>query len=114
MILIASKSKPFLLTAKNTVRRGATLTEYDGEIDTIYKAVEDSVQSNIPIPNGTHPNGGWTFEEARIFVHEVVHGILKNTSEMQDDDDIFNFGCDRYVKITIARIMFLFTRHVSM
>ncbi|KIJ49892.1 hypothetical protein M422DRAFT_246262 [Sphaerobolus stellatus SS14] len=94
MILIASPSKPFSYTAKNTARRGAIIKDYADEIEDIYKAVDDSTQTSIPIPTNATENGGWSLEDTRDFVHNVVHEIMKDVSAMKDSDDLFSFGCD--------------------
>ena len=96
MILIASTSKPLSYTTKGTLRRGAILRDYAQEIDAIYKAVEESSSTNVPVPNGSSSEGGWTIDESLQFVHDVIHCIMKGAEAMGDDDDIFGFGCDRY------------------
>ena len=95
MILVASASKPFSYTPKKTVRRGAVLNDYTEEIDAIYRAVNDSSNTNVPIPLGSSSDGGWTLEESLKFVRDVVHSIMTSTESMGDKDDIFGFGCDR-------------------
>ncbi|KIJ25888.1 hypothetical protein M422DRAFT_273122 [Sphaerobolus stellatus SS14] len=94
MILVASSSKPFSYTVKNTARRGAILKDYADEIEEIYEAVDDSTQTSIPIPTTTTENGGWPLEDTREFVHNVVHEIMKDVNAMKDSDDLFSFGCD--------------------
>ncbi|KIJ49844.1 hypothetical protein M422DRAFT_246210 [Sphaerobolus stellatus SS14] len=94
MILVASPSKPFTYTAKNTARRGEIIMDYANEIEEIYKAVDDSTQTSIPIPTSTTKNDGWSLEDTRAFVHNVVHEIMKDVSAMRDTDDLFSFGCD--------------------
>ncbi|KIJ28759.1 hypothetical protein M422DRAFT_189414, partial [Sphaerobolus stellatus SS14] len=94
MILVASASKPFSYTAKNTPRRGTIIKDYADEIEAIYDAVDDSIQTGVPIPTNTTENGGWLLEDSHEFVHNVVHGIMKDVSAMRDEDDLFSFGCD--------------------
>ncbi|KZT06951.1 uncharacterized protein LAESUDRAFT_758773 [Laetiporus sulphureus 93-53] len=50
MIMVSKPSKPFSYTAKNTMRRGVILKEYDQEINDMYDLVEKSMQSNVPPP----------------------------------------------------------------
>jgi hypothetical protein len=97
MILLSSPSKPFTYTAKGTPRRGAILQDYATEIDEIYNAVDESTQTDIPIPSGSAPGGGWTKEESLGFVHQAVLSVMTGVNELENDDDIFAFGCDRYV-----------------
>lgn len=96
MILIAKSSKPFPYTAKETLRKGVLIDDYKEEIEALYKESASSVRAEVPIPLGTHLDGGWTEAESRKFVHQVVHLIMEDLSKnMGDDDDIFAFGCDR-------------------
>ncbi|KAF8521638.1 hypothetical protein BU17DRAFT_87898 [Hysterangium stoloniferum] len=105
MILLASPSKPLCYTAKGTPRRDAILQDYAEEINAIYTAVDESTQSNIPIPTGSSPGGGWTEEESLEFVHQAVHSVMTGAKNMKDEDDIFAFGCDSlqatYIRNTI-------------
>ncbi|GJJ06091.1 putative NRPS-like protein biosynthetic cluster [Clathrus columnatus] len=94
MILLASPSKPFLFTDKRTVKRGLTLKLYEQEIEDIYKAFDESVKTDVPIPKGLYPNGGLTEEESLTFVRNVVKSILKQAKNIGDADDIFLLGSD--------------------
>ena len=76
-------------TGKNSPRRGPTLKQYDEEIKALYERVE-SVQGGNVLLSST-----WSSEENRRFIREVVHGIMKH--KVTDDEDLFQFGCDRYV-----------------
>jgi len=87
--MVSKPSKPFLLTAKNTVRRQATLYEYEDEINSLYDAVADSTQSAIPPPTK------WDLATSLTFVRSVVNKVL--SQEAKDDEDIFQYGCDRWV-----------------
>jgi hypothetical protein len=89
MIVVASPSKPFTFTAKGTTRRGAIIKEYDPEIEAAYKAVEESAQSDIAVP------AEWNATTAREFIRKAVYAVLRQ--ELKDDDDFFQYGCDRYV-----------------
>jgi hypothetical protein len=95
MILIASSSKPFTYTVKQSTRRGAILIDYAAEIDAIYTAVQDSSQIDIPVPAGSSEDGGWTFEESLAFVREAVNRIMTDAKGVSDEEDIFGLGCDR-------------------
>ena len=87
MILVASTSKPFQLTAKATLRRRIILAEYNDEIEALYRAVETSASSDIPPPATWDQEGIATF--VRAVVHETLHRPIK------DDADIFRNGGDR-------------------
>lgn len=68
---------------------------YEQEIDDLYKLVEQSSNTDLPVPLGTYPGGGWSSEEGMEFVRKAVHKILGDISNMTDEDDIFAFNCDR-------------------
>ncbi|KZT07586.1 acetyl-CoA synthetase-like protein [Laetiporus sulphureus 93-53] len=86
MIMVSKPSKPFAYTAKDTVRRGVVLKEYDQEINDIYDLVEKSAQSNVPPPEK------WDLDSAAQFVRAVVGKIM--THKVTDSDDLFQHGCD--------------------
>lgn len=94
MIILASRSKPFTYTAKNTARRGAVINDYEQEIESLYRVVEDSIQTDISPPEPDE-HGEWSLEDSRRFVRKIVHSIMKNASTMKDEDDFFTHGCDR-------------------
>ncbi|KIJ49855.1 hypothetical protein M422DRAFT_246221 [Sphaerobolus stellatus SS14] len=100
MILVASPSKPFTYTAKNTARRGAIIKDYADEIEEIYKAVDESTQTSIPIPTSTTENGGWSLEDTREFVHNVVHEIMK---DVKRDERYRRFIQFRFLQATYIR-----------
>ncbi len=87
MILIASPSKPFTYTAKNTPRRHAIINEYEPEIEALYAAMDDNASADIP------PPPTWTLDSARDFVRAVVKKTLERA--VTDTDDLFQNGCDR-------------------
>jgi hypothetical protein len=89
MIIVASPSKPFSFTAKGTTRRGAIISEYDPEIEAVYKSVEESAQNDIAVP------AEWNATTAHEFIGKTVHAVLKQ--KLKDDDDFFQYGCDRYI-----------------
>ena len=87
MIIVASPTKPFAYTAKNTARRQAIIADYDPEIEDLYDAVAETTQADIPPPKD------WTVSESTRFVRDVIARVLKN--HVQDTDDLFQKGCDR-------------------
>ncbi|THH31711.1 hypothetical protein EUX98_g2485 [Antrodiella citrinella] len=87
MILVASPTKPFSYTAKNTPRRQAILREYDEEIEALYAAAAETTQADeIPSPST------WDETSTLTFVSLVVSQVVK--SSPADTDDIFQTGCD--------------------
>ncbi|KAJ3915010.1 male sterility protein-domain-containing protein [Lentinula edodes] len=101
MILVASPSKPFMYTAKNTARRQAILNQYEEEIEAVYKAVEETTQSDIPAPVE------WNPLSTKSFVRNIVTQVLSHT--VKDGDDIFQYGCDSlqatWIRNTIHRAL---------
>ncbi|PBK92571.1 hypothetical protein ARMGADRAFT_1080627 [Armillaria gallica] len=86
MILVADKSKPFEFTPKGTPRRQVVLNAYSAEIDAAYEAVKQSSQTHLAAPVQ------WELSNSLHFVREAVEKILTNTVE--DNDDLFQNGCD--------------------
>ncbi|KAF9256609.1 acetyl-CoA synthetase-like protein [Marasmius fiardii PR-910] len=86
MILVASPVKPFTYTAKGTARRQAVLLDYSEEISTLYDILDENTRSNVAPPTD------WDMGSTTTFVRAVVGSILVHS--VQDDDDIFEYGCD--------------------
>ncbi|KZT66300.1 acetyl-CoA synthetase-like protein [Daedalea quercina L-15889] len=101
MILVAKPDKPFTYTAKNTARRQAVINDYEDEINALYDTVAESTQSSIPTPEV------WDLVATTDFVREVVGKVLR--SSVQDDDDLFQNGCDSlqatWIRNTILRAL---------
>ena len=68
-------------------RRQVILREYAEEIVGVYGAVSETTQTNIPAPTC------WDVGATKSFVRTVVETVL--THPVKDDDDIFQYGCDR-------------------
>ncbi|KAJ7803408.1 hypothetical protein B0H14DRAFT_2463681 [Mycena olivaceomarginata] len=86
MILVANPSKPVELTAKGTPRRQAVLDAYAEEIREMYETVEESFQKHLATPME------WTASSSLEFVRKIVGEVMVEVP--QDDDDIFQHGCD--------------------
>lgn len=95
MVLVASSSKPFTYTAKGTARRQAVLKEYADEIEALYSSAE-STSPNIEPPTA------WDEEKSKDFIQRVVATVLKR--HVDDDADIFRFGCDRSETFCVKRL----------
>lgn len=89
MILVASPSKPFTYTAKAMARRQAVINDYDPEINAVYGAVAETTRTDAPVPNG------WKLPQTLDFVRNIVKKVL--TQSVDDEDDLFQHGCDRFV-----------------
>jgi hypothetical protein len=87
MIIVAHPNKPFEYTPKNTPRRKNVLAAYEQEIENTYAAFEESSQMDFPGPEV------WTADECTAYARRVVQAMLGET--VGDEDDIFQFGCDR-------------------
>ncbi|KAF8074144.1 hypothetical protein FPV67DRAFT_1409809 [Lyophyllum atratum] len=83
MVLVAPPNKPFDLTAKGSVRRARTLSNFASEI-------EDAYNSSAITPHGDYDLGshGGMAATTKMIVREVIgHNIVP-------DKDIFQQGCD--------------------
>ncbi|KAI1789126.1 acetyl-CoA synthetase-like protein [Ganoderma leucocontextum] len=101
MILIASPSKPFQFNAKAIPRRGVILQQYSEEIEAIYRAVENSAQSDFA------PPAAWDTTSTLDFVRAIVKSTLSRS--LADDADIFRNGGDSlqatWIRNTILRAL---------
>ncbi|SJL02274.1 uncharacterized protein ARMOST_05600 [Armillaria ostoyae] len=86
MIIVTKPGRPLTYTAKNTVRRQAALNDYNAEIETLYKTVEDSTQAGILPPLE------WDGTSTQEFVRNVVLQTLARP--IPDNEDLFQHGCD--------------------
>ncbi|KAK7470239.1 hypothetical protein VKT23_001674 [Stygiomarasmius scandens] len=102
MILVASPSKPFTYTAKNTTRNPAIIREYAPEIEALYDSLEESTQASIPAPTQ------WDLTSSMQFVRAVVQKVLI-VENIGDEDDIFQRGGDSlqatWIKNSILRAL---------
>ncbi|KAH9917020.1 uncharacterized protein B0H18DRAFT_1036256 [Fomitopsis serialis] len=105
MILVAKPSKPFLYTAKHTVRRGAVIKEYEDEIDALYESVESSSQSAVSPPSS------WDIPAATGFVRAVVSQVMSRS--IPDDGDLFQHGCDSLQATYIRNILLRAVRETT-
>ncbi|KAF7795914.1 hypothetical protein EIP86_007081 [Pleurotus ostreatoroseus] len=81
MITVASPTKPFTYTAKNTPRRHFVIDEYKDEIDVLYDAVEESTQADLVPPSV------WTVDTTTDYMRAVVSRVVER--ELRDLDDLF-------------------------
>lgn len=88
MIIFANPAKPFSFNSKGAARRSVVLSEYDREIEALYDTLEERIEEESP--------STWTPEASLAFVRTVVNKNLHHP--VKDDEDIFECGCDRYVK----------------
>lgn len=70
------------------------INDYEGEINALYDTVEESTQA---APGVTVV--GWDEIETRNFVRAVVKKVLVGRGNLGDEDDLFQFGCDRYINL---------------
>lgn len=89
MIIVSSPTKPFSYTDKGTPRRHAMVREYEQEIGNLY-----SGQALETLTLEVAPPTDWDESSSLDLVRAVVTAVLRR--HVQDDADIFRFGCDRY------------------
>jgi len=88
MILVSKKDKPFVYSNKGIPRRKAIITDYEAEIEELYRTVEDTTINGFNSPNT------WSLEASRAYVRTVVLTVMM--TKLGDDDDLFAHGCDRF------------------
>jgi len=86
---VAHPAKPFHYTPKGTPRRQVIINGYEEEIEQAYTNLETI--STIELTSSETLD----FEETHRYVSQLVEQIMRR--ELKDDDDIFLFGCDRFV-----------------
>ena len=100
MIVVASASKPFLYTAKGTLRRQAIINDYELEINAAYAAVDASSQTDVSAPKE------WNLMEVKGFLRAILGRIMRNDLEnVEDDTDLFELGLDRCVHCRIRSLL---------
>ncbi|KAJ7482012.1 hypothetical protein FB451DRAFT_1237794 [Mycena latifolia] len=97
MILLATPSRPFQVTAKGTLRRQAILEDYAQHIDAAYAAFDKS-----PAPSAVPGEGG---EISRNHALEIVRGqVHANVGpSISDDENLFDAGADSLLAARIRR-----------
>ncbi|KIJ53176.1 hypothetical protein M422DRAFT_775837 [Sphaerobolus stellatus SS14] len=113
MIILSKPSKPFLLTGKRTLRKGAIIKEYSDEIDELYQTVEESSRSEVPIPDIQPDSRGWSAEATLRYVQAVVEDIMKLSSTVDLDSDLFQLGCDSLLATYIRNTLLHALRQVA-
>lgn len=106
MILFAYPSKPFLLTSKGSVRRGAVLELYRPEIEQAYEIFGLTTEIALPVAGNTEPNYHLLIDTILTEVlGESVGGLV----------DVFQQGCDRFAIGHILRLhpLKLYDQHTS-
>lgn len=98
MVIIADPARPLTYTPKGTPKRGDILEAYEKEIEDVYASFEETVPLNFPIPSS------WTPESILELSRAVVKTVMSE-NDMQDDGDIFQFGCDRYVSLYVMLLV---------
>ncbi|KAF9018354.1 acetyl-CoA synthetase-like protein [Hymenopellis radicata] len=102
MILIASPTKPFSLTSKNTARRSIILEDYADEINALYDTVEETSQALDTIPNT------WDIVSTTEYVRSIVNKVL--VRQISNEEDLFQQGaCDSlqatWIRNTLLRAL---------
>ena len=90
MILVAAPDKPLARTPKGTIMRKMCLKMYEGEIEGIYRAVDESQGNGIELPRA------WNREGLREWLLENAFELL-GRSNVDPTTDLFEQGADRCV-----------------
>ncbi|KIJ53201.1 hypothetical protein M422DRAFT_25667 [Sphaerobolus stellatus SS14] len=113
MIVLSKPSKPLLFTGKGTLRKGAIINEYSDEINELYRTVEESSRSEVPIPDVQPDSGGWDLESTLRYVQAVVREVMNLPSTVDLDNDLFELGCDSLLATYIRNIILYSLRQVA-
>ena len=105
MIIVSKPEKPFTYTAKGTPRRPAIINEYQPEIEALYATVDETTQAHLPPPRSWNPT------QTIDFVRSVVHEVMKR--QVADEDDLFQRGCDRYVRRSPSPSCAVLSAHIT-
>ncbi|KAH8111803.1 acetyl-CoA synthetase-like protein [Phellopilus nigrolimitatus] len=97
-------TKPFMYTAKATLRRQHVINEYAPEIEALYEAVAESTQEDIDRPED------WSQSSASRFVRGIMERTMKtDVNAIGDNVDLFQHGLDSlqatWVRNTVLRAL---------
>ena len=67
------------------------IDRYTPEIDALYAAATESAQADLK------PPASWNSPDAEAFVRTAVNRVVD--PPINDTDDLFYNGCDRYVNV---------------
>lgn len=96
LVLFASKSKPFMQSAKRTIQRQLTLSLYEKEIDELYSKVEQGlVTEGVPDLKST------TTEDLMPFLQELYAQTLE-VENIGADEDFFSHGMDSFAVALVS------------
>ncbi|EIW79469.1 acetyl-CoA synthetase-like protein [Coniophora puteana RWD-64-598 SS2] len=105
MILVTHPQVPFEYTVKNTPRRHAAVLAYAAHIDAAYAALEES--ESVVTKRGLLPPEAWDRASIQDFVRRLVWEVLGK--ELDDEKDVFRFGCDSlqatWIKNSVLRAL---------
>ncbi|KAJ7189320.1 hypothetical protein GGX14DRAFT_485207 [Mycena pura] len=96
MIVLATPSRPFQVTAKGTPRRQAILEDYAEDIDAAYVAF-----NRVPAPAGPRVHGSISINDAVEIVRGQVHANIRPS--ISDNDNLFDAGADSLLAARIRR-----------
>ncbi|THU89870.1 acetyl-CoA synthetase-like protein [Dendrothele bispora CBS 962.96] len=123
MILVASPSKPFTYTAKDTPRNNAIIKEYAPEIDAIYNSLEESTQSSIPVPaqwdlesstefgRRRRVPEGWDSLQATWIKNSILRGLRDSSMKVDTRESTSNFVYKYPTISSLASFVALVAQH---
>ena len=94
-IIFVSLEKPMLLTAKGTVRRGATTRTYEAEINQLYSDIENASSKAVYIEVEDQASTIKSLQE--------IFTSISEAAELSPEEDIFSAGVDSLQTITLVR-----------
>ena len=94
-ITFVSPNKPMLLTAKGTVRRGATTRTYEAEINKLYSDIENASSKAVQIKVED--------KASTIKLLQEILASISGAEELSPEEDIFSAGIDSLQTMTLVR-----------
>ncbi|MCJ1387732.1 hypothetical protein MMC18_000575 [Xylographa bjoerkii] len=99
-IMFSSLHKPFARTDKNTVKRRATVTLYENEIEEFYKELDDEDGTRFSTNIDTT-----SLETTAQGVRDVLIASLPSVEAVGLDDDLFHAGLDSLLAFRVAKCL---------
>ncbi|KAJ7161038.1 hypothetical protein C8R46DRAFT_1284963 [Mycena filopes] len=103
LILVATPSKPFALTDKQSLNRKLTLSLYADEIAAAYARVEEG-EYGEEVAVVTLPEGGFAMDDAggiAEYIEAVVGAVLEPRAPLAPDADLFDAGLDSLLAMRV-------------
>ncbi|KAJ5945718.1 NRPS-like enzyme [Penicillium verhagenii] len=96
MIRLSSRGKPFKVTPKGTTQRHAVNKDYAQEIDELYAAQDDQLETQLP--------DDVDLESMKCYLRTVI-SLLLGESNFGNGDDLYSVGMDSLRTIQLNKLL---------